>query len=142
MRSDPDRRQAAVDGFTRLIEAMVSIQFYDPLSFDELPVEATVLKAESARTASLFATMLHGNTQQSGALSDDESLSIGTHTGGAGTIRPPQMHIYRTVIDAGLSYRTVIAVAGQHVIQVSANTRHQSLLDDYAMQVMLELEHS
>lgn len=138
LRADPVRRQAAVDGFTRLIEAMIAMQFYDQRALNALPIEATILKAESPHTADLFASMMHSNTQQAGAHVSDEPLSINPIS--AEIARSPiQMHIYRTTIDSDISYRTAIAVSGRHVVQVSGDTVEQALLDDYAIRVLLKL---
>ncbi|MFK7861699.1 MAG: hypothetical protein AB8B64_22985 [Granulosicoccus sp.] len=140
LRADPARRQAAVDGFTRLIQSMVSMQFYDQRAPSAMPIEATVLTAESAHTARLFATMLHGNTQQSGARIDNELLSVSHDSSSAND--HVEMHIYRTAIDTDTSYRTSIVVAGEHVVQVSGNTTEQRFLDDFAIRVVLDLSDS
>lgn len=140
LRADPARRQAAVDGFTRLLQGMISMQFYDQTAPGAMPIEATILAAESSRTARLFANMLHSNTQQSGARVSDERKRIGgeSDSSDAGV----QMHIYRTAIDADTSYRTTIAVSGKHVVQVSGNIRKQTFLDEYATQVLLKLSET
>jgi len=140
LRADPSRRQAAIDGFTKLIRGMVSVQFYDQQTPGAMPVEATLLQAESSHTARLFATMLHGNTQQSGAQVSDEPLVINSHVNLDET--QLDLHIFRTAIDADTSYRTSIAVAGEHVVQVSANISDQDLLDEYVILVLLELNES
>ena len=141
LRSDPVRRQAAVDGFTRLIEAMISMQFYDQRALNALPIETTILMAESPHTANLFASMLHSNTQQADARTSDEPLSI--NPSAAQLDRSPMpMHIYRTTIDSDTSYQTTIAVSGRHVVQVSGNTLDQAVLDDYAIRVLLNLEET
>lgn len=140
LRADPARRQAAIDGFTRLIQGMVSMQFYDQMAHGAMPIEATLLKAESAHTARLFANMLHSNTHQSGARVNDEPLHANDH---ADPDHPGiELHIYRTAIDADASYRTAIAVAGKHVVQVSGNITEQEFLDDYAIRVLLNLNNS
>lgn len=139
LRADPVRRQAAVDGFTRLIEAMISMQFYNQQVLSALPIETTILRAESPHTAKLFASMLHSNTQQIDAHVTDEPLSINPDA--AQSNRPPmQMHIYRTTINADTSYQTAIAVSGRYVVQVSGNMLDPALLDDYAIRVLLDLE--
>ena len=141
LRSDPVRRQAAVDGFTRLIEAMISMQFYDQRASNALPIEATILMAESPHTANLFASMLHSNTQQAGADTNDEPLSINPSSEQLAR-SPMPVHIYRTTLDVDTSYQTTIAVSGRHVVQVSGNTLEQGLLDDYAIRVLLNLDET
>lgn len=148
LRSDPTRRQAAVDGFTRLIQGMISMQFYDQTLPSALPVEATVLQAESINTAKLFASTLHTNTQHSGARIDDETLLIKAPLHSFGTVHPGALrpavppiniHIYRTTLDTDAPFRTAIAVAGLHVVQVSGSAVEQSMLDDYAIRVLVNL---
>ncbi|MFK8079764.1 MAG: hypothetical protein AB8B97_05730 [Granulosicoccus sp.] len=137
LRADPARRKAAVDGFTRLIQGMIAMQFYDQSAPQAMPIETTVLKAESDHTARLFATMLHANTQQSGARVSDEQLDFSDQTSPTNT--GLKIHLYRTAIDTDTSFRTAVAVAGQHVVQVSGNTAGQLFLDDFAIRVLLEL---
>ena len=137
MRSDKIRRQAAIDGFTKLIKAMVSMQYYDQQQSGDSPMEATILEAESANTAVLFANMLHTNTQHLDARVNDEPLSI--HTTGAPADVMTPVHIYRTAIDGDINYRTTVAVSDNYVVQISGKTGDQKLLDDYAIRVLLEL---
>ena len=110
LRANPSRRQAAVDGFTKLIQGMVAMQLYDQEQLSSSPMEVTLLHAESGHTATLFARTLHNNTQSYDAIANDEPLRISI---GAGH-QQSQMktHIYRTAIHAERPYRTAIAVAG------------------------------
>ena len=140
LRADPTRRQAAVDGFTLLIKAMISMQFYDQQAPGKMPVESTVLQADSIDTARLFANMLHANTQQSGARVSEESLNV-EFTDESSTQTLP-VRIYRTALDGDIRYRTAIAVSGNHVVQVSASAQEQQLLDDYAIRVLIDLDQS
>lgn len=61
LRSDPARRTAAVDGFTRLIRGMIALQHYDQSDVDASPVEMTLMHAENAQTAEMFAESLSNN---------------------------------------------------------------------------------
>lgn len=138
LRADPSRRQAAIDGFTKLIQGMVAMQLYDQSSLSRSPMEVTLLHAESAHTATLFARTLHSNTQSYDAVANDEPLKVNT---GAGK-QQSQMttHIYRTTVDGERPYRTTIAVAGPYVIQIAGNTETAGPLDDYAIRVLLNLQ--
>ena len=140
LRADPTRRQAAVDGFTLLIKAMISMQFYDQQAPGKMPVESTVLQADSIDTARLFANMLHANTQQSGARVSEENLKIEFSDESSTQTLP--VRIYRTALDGDVKYRTAIAVAGNHVVQVSASEQEQQLLDDYAIRVLIDLDQT
>ncbi len=139
LRSDPSRRQAAVDGFTRLIQGMVSMQFYNQRAPDASPIEATLLQTESANTARLFASTLHANTQHADARINDEALRIREDHQQSGD--GLDLHIYRTEVDAEAPFRTAVAVAGLHVVQVSGSNIKQSLLDDYAVSVLRNLNN-
>jgi len=139
LRTDPVRRQAAVDGFTKLIDAMVSMQLYDQKALNALPIEATILRAESVQTAKLFASMMHSNIPVSDAKVSDERLSIYADATYAAQA-PMQVHIYRTTIDGDTNFQTAIAVAGEHVVQVSGSMLKRALLDDYAIRVLQNLE--
>lgn len=138
LRSDPKRRQAAVDGFTRLIESMVAMQLYNRASPDAGPVEVTLLQAESANTANLFARTLHENTLIADAYSEEEPLRIDT---GAGNSQSRMsMHMYRTSVDNGTSFRTAIGVSGNYVVQIAGVSASAVPLDDYAIRVLLNLQ--
>jgi hypothetical protein len=139
LRADPDRRRAAVDGFTRLIQAMVAMQFYNQESFDRPPMEVTVLQAESAHTARLFASTLHNNTHQADASVNEEPLKIST---GAQTHESLlDMHLYRTTLSGdNLPYRTTIGVSGLYVVQIAGNASDEKMLEDYAIRVLLNLQ--
>lgn len=138
LRADPSRRQAAVDGFTKLIQGMVAMQLYDQRRSSRSPMEVTLLHAESAHTATLFARTLHNNTQSYDAIANDEPLRINIGSGH----QQSQMktHIYRTTIGGVRPYRTAIAVAGPYVVQIAGNTETPGQLDDYAIRVLLNLQ--
>ena len=140
LRADPTRRQAAVDGFTLLIQAMISMQFYDQKAPGKMPVESTVLQADSSETARLFANMLHANTQQSGARISEENLNVEFTDATSAQTLP--VRIYRTALAGETSYRTAIAVSGNHVVQVSGSEQAQASLDDYAIRVLIDLDKS
>ena len=137
LRSDAERRQAAIDGFTKLIKAMVSVQYYNQQLPSAPPMEATIMEAESANTAVLFANMLHTNTQHLNARINDEPLSIHITDTPADNRMP--MHIYRTAIDGDVNFRTTVAVSGNYVVQISGKATDQKPMDDYAIRVLLAL---
>lgn len=138
LRADPSRRQAAVDGFTKLIQGMVAMQLYDQSDVNQAPLEVTLLHAESSHTASLFARTLHNNTQSYDSSSQDEPLRVRT---GAGTAQSQmETHVYRTAVNGEQPYRTAIAVSGPYVVQVAGNSVSAAQLDDYAIRVLLNLQ--
>ncbi len=138
LRADPSRRQAAVDGFTRLIEGMVSMQLYDRGDPEAGPVEVTLLQAESATTARLFARTLHENSQIAGTFTEEEPLRIDT---GAGHSQSQMsMHIFRTALKDDTEFRTSIGVSGNYVVQIAGLSSSSVPLDDYAIRVLLNLQ--
>ncbi len=138
LRADPSRRQAAVDGFTRLIEGMVAMQLYDRARPDASPMEVTLLQAESANTARLFARTLHENSQLPDTYIEEEPLRINT---GAGAMQSQMsMHVFRTALDGGKPFRTTIGVSGNYVVQIAGMAERSAPLDDYAIRVLLNLQ--
>lgn len=139
LRSDPSRRQAAVDGFTRLIDAMVAVQLYDRAKPAKSPVEVTLLHAESSRTAQLFAESLHQNTQLPGTTASDEPLRVRTGAGYAQS--DMNAHVYRTTVpDSTTPYRTAVLVSGPYVVQIAGLVQNSGMLDDYGIRVLLNLQ--
>lgn len=138
LRADPSRRQAAVDGFTRLIEGMVSMQLYDRSKPDAHPMEVTLLQAESANTARLFARTLHENSQVDNAYTEEEPLRI--NTGAGKVLSQMSMHIFRATVDNDRPLRTIIGVSGNYVVQIAGMSERSELLDDYAIRVLLNLQ--
>lgn len=138
LRADPTRRQAAVDGFTRLIHGMVAVQLYNRRAPGDNPVEVTLLHAESAHTAGLFARTLHENSRLPGTTADDEPLRIRT---GAGVNQSDmRTHVYRTTHNDNIPYRTSIMVSGPYVVQIAGNTDTRETLDDFAIRALLNLQ--
>ena len=138
LRADPSRRQAAVDGFTRLIQGMVAMQLYDRSNPQANPLEVTLLHAESANTARLFARTLHENAQLADAVFDEEPLLIDTGAGHQQT--PMRMHVFRTAIDSEVPYRTAIGLSGPYVVQIAGAAEVVEQMDDYAIRVLLNLQ--
>ena len=125
LRNDPDRRRAAIDGFTRLLDAMIAIELHDERDIDAVPIAMTLLQADSASTAALFARTLHANTL---AQTDRTTASSGE----LGTIR-----LLRTTSaspDVG-TLRTLVARRDDTVLQLTASDEPEALLDAYARAV-------
>jgi len=136
LRSDPSARSAAIDGFTRLINSMVSLQLYNQTMPESAPLEVTVLQAENADTASLFARTLHENTVEPESAMLDESIIVNSSS----TNNEMKAHLYRTAMPGSQSHKTTIAVAGEYLVQISGESTSSVILDDYAVRVLLNLE--
>ena len=138
LRSDPEQREAAIDGFTRLINSMVSMQLYNQASHNSKPMEVTLLQTETARTATLFARTLHDNASVSASSIDDESVVVKSEIGDKSS--EIKAHIYRSEVTNNAPYRTTIAVSGNYLVQISGETINSSTQDDYAVRVLLNLQ--
>ena len=138
LRSDPSARSAAIDGFTRLISSMVSLQLYDQSMPESGPIEVTVLQTETARTASLFARTLHENSVEAESTMHDESVIVKANASSANN--EMEAHLYRTTLPGTKSYKTTIAVSGDYLVQISGQSISSITLDDYAVRVLLNLK--
>ncbi len=135
LRADPSKRQAAVDGFTRLITAMVSIQIYNQTKPDLSPIEVTLITAESNDTARLFTETLHQNTRVVGAQLTQQTVHLGGRSD-----RPLTLFQTREAGNSAAFYFTVIAQHQNYVVQVTGHDHDNQLLIDYAQQLLLGLQ--
>ncbi|PID61039.1 MAG: hypothetical protein CSB44_08195 [Gammaproteobacteria bacterium] len=142
LRADPARREAAIDGFTRLITAMVAMQLYDTDTPDAPPVEISILQTESDVTAELFAESLYRNSILAGALPGPGwyTSTFSSHSSvlrAAGTDWP--LTLRRTHVDGTPPYRSTMASAGQYTIQVSAAVTDPAMIENYARRLLSAL---
>jgi len=122
LRADPNRREAAVDGFTRLIEAMVAVQLYDQNNPDDAPRDITLIQAESDKTAKLFGSTLHSNSNLPGSSNSSEHFILRATAPDKTEL---DVTVHRSVLqDYEIPYYTVIASAGQYVVQISGSHLH------------------
>ncbi len=136
LRADPERRNAAVDGFTRLIKAMVALQLYDQSSPAKSPIELTVLHAESNQTAQLFSESLHNNTVLPETRVFRDRMKISTN----GAAKELTVEHYITVDTAAhIPYVTLIAFTGKNVVQIAGSTQSMDLFSDYANKLLAAL---
>jgi len=138
LRADPSQREAAIDGFTRLINSMISMQLYDQSEPDQPPIEVTVLQAETARTATLFARTLHDNAVGTEDSMFDESVIV--KAGTKSDQSEMKAHIYRRNEENARPYRTTIAVSGTYLVQIAGESFSNVTMDDYAVRVLMNLK--
>ena len=126
LRDDPNRRQAAVDGFTRLVTAMVAVQFHDPTATTISPIEVTLMQTDSAATAGLFADTLHAYAAKGGTASAraDDGIDPSGHDAHA-------LHRTLTVLPDGDAWRTAIGTLGPFVVQASGRGVGAATMEDY-----------
>jgi hypothetical protein len=138
LRSDPEARTAAIEGFTRLINSMVSLQLYDQSMPESAPIEVTVLEAQTPHTATLFARTLHENTTELDTTMYDESVLVKPEANNSNN--EMNSHLYRTTLPGANSYKTTVAVSGAYLVQISGQSTSILTLDDYAVRVLLNLK--
>ena len=135
LRTDPARRNAAVDGFTRLITSMVSLQLYDQSKPSLSPIELTLIRADKPETADLFAKTLHQNTRVYGAeLSSRNALATV-----ASAEQPAMLYMTKEPTTNGATYFTIVGVYGLHVVQIAGIDANETLFVDYVDKVLSEL---
>lgn len=138
LRTDPSRRNAAVDGFTRLITSMVAMQLYNQADPGFAPIELTVLRTESNATAKLFGKTLHENTRMKGAqlVRADELVKVANSARDA---PPAMLYMTNELGENGFTYYTLVGVSGLHVVQISGLGEDETLFVDYVDQLLTKL---
>jgi len=138
LRTDPTRRNAAVDGFTRLITSMVAMQLYNQSEPSAAPIELTVIRTESRETAKLFGKTLHENTRLKGAqlMRADDLVKVSSDPNDA---EPAVLYMTNEPSENGLNYYTLVGVSGLHVVQLSGLGANESLFVDYIDQLLTKL---
>ncbi len=133
LRADPVRRSAAVDGFTRLITAMVALQLYDQSVPGKSPIELTLMRAESADTADLFAQSLHENTKVPEARAFRDRVQVKVKNTNQAI---PIQHFITVEGGDNNTFVTFVARSGNHVVQLAGLTNSTDLYSDYANKLL------
>ena len=137
LRSDPTLRDAAVDGFTKLITSMIAIQIYDQSQASLSPIELTMVRADSTDTAELFARNLYENTQLKGA-----SLSKPTplvKVASQSEVEPAMLYVAKEPAENKQHYYTLVGVSGKNVVQVAGLGDSEALFVDYIDKLLIKL---
>ena len=136
LRSDPTRRAAAIDGFTRLIRGMVALQHYNQSDRDASPIEVTLMSAETDQTAELFGQSLSNNlVYASGGNVSEEVIWLNEST-------PVSVIVVETLLDDGDYHIAMVSSHKNFVIQlVGIEISRQDALD-YANSVLSNLSNS
>ena len=112
LRSDPERRTSAIDGFTRLIRGMVALQHYDQSVLSSSPVEITLMNAETKQTAEMFAQSLSSNLiYNSGGFASEEVIWLDDRV-------PVSVINVNTTLDDGRSHSAVVVSHDTFVLQL------------------------
>jgi len=112
LRSDPERRTSAIDGFTRLIRGMVALQHYDQSVLSSSPVEITLMNAETKQTAEMFAQSLSSNLiYNSGGFASEEVIWLDDRV-------PVSVINVNTTLDDGRSHSAMVVSHDTFVLQL------------------------
>ena len=135
LRSNPERRAAAVDGFTRLLTAMAAAEIHSVNTNGSRPVDITILQGQSRSTALLFAKTLHANN-----VAQDKARNLGMRQFGDTTL----WHTSRTYPATTSFSRAdmIVGVHGHHIIQLAATDTNVQLLEDYARSALTDLSEA
>lgn len=136
LRSDPERRAAAIDGFTRLIRGMVALQHYDQSNRGASPIEVTLMSAETDQTAEMFGQSLSSNlVYASGGNVTEEVVWLNGSS-------PVSVVVVETLLDDGDLHIAMVTSHENFVIQlVGIEIARQDALD-YANRVLTNLANS
>jgi len=137
LRTDPAQRDAAVDGFTRLITSMVALQLYNQAQPETAPIELTVLRADSPATAKLFARTLYENTQIRDA--GYSPITGFSKVVAPSAQEPAQLYLSKEPSVNNKTYYTLIGVSGIHVVQIAGEGNTEGLFVDYVDQLLIQL---
>ncbi len=136
LRSDPTRRAAAIDGFTRLIQGMVAFQHYDQSAVDASPIEVTLMSAETNQTAELFGQSLASNlVYTSGSNASEQVVWLNESV-------PVSVITVATVLDDGRSHTALVASNEAFVLQLVGVDIAQQKALDYVASVLTNLVNS
>jgi len=131
LRAEPGKREAAIDGFTRLITSMVAAQLYN--------IEITIMQTDRNNTAALFAQTLHENTITVNTETDRFKAAINANKGSiSGT---PAVNILLTseLLEDNSVYHSVVSRAGSFVIQVAGFGDNANEFIEYSVDVLSNL---
>ena len=138
LRAEPENRAAAVDGFTRLITAMIALQLYDQSAPDQPPVEVTLIRTDTNATAALFSSIMHENARATSFREQRQRLPL---RGRDGRLMTAAIYV---AFEPGLEareYASLTAATGQHVIQLAAYADSETLTD-YALAFLTAVEQA
>lgn len=133
LRSDPTRRTSAIDGFTRLIRGMVALQHYNQSALDASPVEITLMNAETAKTAEMFAQSLSSNLiYNSGGVASEEVVWLDETV-------PVSVINVTTQLDDGQSHVAMVVSHQRFVMQLVGIDIENATALAYAKSVLSNL---
>jgi len=137
LRADPSKREAAIDGFTRLITSMIALQLYEQSRPDQQPVEITLLSTDADETAQLFGETLHQNSQLPDTTFAKQELTF--YANDTNTSWPLTFFWRDEQGQNHARYHTLVAVSGSLVIQLAAYADDTATLADFATKTLAKL---
>ncbi len=139
LRTDPTKRNAAVDGFTRLITSMVALQFYNQADPEFAPIELTVLRADTEETAKTFAQTLHANTNFKDARRYEANSVVKVANAPEAEPEPALLYLTKAPTKNNQTYYTLIAVSEVNLVQIAGVGSSDELFVDFVDQLLLKL---
>ncbi len=139
LRTDPSRRNAAVEGFTKLITSMVALQIYNEAQPSLMPIELTLMRAKSDDMAKFMARTLHDNLQAQGTQTTNDGKLAKVN--GDVNRQPALLYVTREARPNNETYYTLVGVSGMSVVQIAGagNSDNEALFVDYIDQILLSL---
>ena len=132
LRSNPERRAAAIDGFTRLLTAMAAIEIHPIKENGSRPIDLTILQGQSHDTAMLFARTLHANN----------TAHEGTTNLGLRRFGDTMLWSTKRTDPAITSYKRadmIVGVNDRYIIQLAAADIDAQTLEAYARAALEQL---
>ncbi|MBX2882584.1 MAG: hypothetical protein KTR32_21720 [Granulosicoccus sp.] len=143
IRNHPERRSAAIEGFTRLITAMESAQIYNQSLGQITPIELTLIEAENDDTARMFAESFvqHASTNTGLVTPASTQIQIPDALAPNG-IQPGLVMMFTPESGSDQSYgnNVMVALIGRHVLQLNGSVDQPTeLWMDFAESVFSQL---
>ncbi len=132
VRHSPERRVAAVEGFTRLIRSMVGAQLYDQTAHTIDPIDLMIIETDGLDTARLFTeSFLNQNNRGARIKLTDPRISVSS----------PYRGYQEFSLTGAAGRETLVGVAGTKVIHITGDARRERLpmMKRYARAILATL---
>lgn len=123
IRNRPERRSAAVEGFTRLITAMESAQIYNQSLGLLTPIELTLLEAENDDTATMFAeSFVQHAIDNTGQMEPNSRQIMIPDSAAPNGVQPSLILMFTPdgATEESLGSNVMVAIMGRYVLQLTA----------------------
>jgi len=120
-----------------LITSMVALQLYNQAEPGLMPIELTVMRAQSDDMAKFMARTLHDNLQAQGTqfIRNDNLAKVSNEA----NMQPALLYVTKAPAANQQTYYTLVGVSGVNVVQIAGVGNNESLFVDYVDQLLLTL---